>query len=320
MVAVRLENPALNSDWFQVSDMRDTFNPHPVLTLVLGSSSAPPTANGDSYTVAQGVTLTTTAPQVAPPTPLVSYNFDEAATGTTPAQDGGPPPSLPGTFTGAATRTPSTPGFASTGALDLTAPGRNTVNVGPVAALNNASALTVTAWINLRTSSSNTGKQLVNDHNLGLTNANGWDLELYPPNSTPASGDTRLQFTAWGASGTGQGAVSNAFLTTGKWVFVAATFSPGRVVTFYAGDTAVPVSQVGQSGALSYGVAPSSTAPLIIGDPGWSSSNPTFFSAPAWLDDVRVFGSALTAAQVEAIRQSNLPASVLANDITPARK
>ena len=113
--------------------------------------------------------------------------------------------------------------------------------------------MTVTAWINLRTSSSNTGKQLVNDHNLGLSNSNGWNLELSPANSTPASGDTGLTFNAWAANGTGQGAVSSAFLTAGKWVFVAATFSPGRVVTFYAGDTAASVSQVGQSGALSNG-------------------------------------------------------------------
>jgi VCBS repeat-containing protein len=407
VAAVRLENPTLNANWFQVSDMRDTLNPHPVLTLTLGSttpiavndsytaieatalmvpaasgvlandtdpngqaltaslvsnpshgtvtlngdgsftytpaanyfgtdsftyqasdgtltsspgtvtitiasSDAPPVVANDAYTVAQGATFTTTTVPPATPAPLLRYGFDEAATGNAPAQDSGQAPAAPGTFTGGATRTPSTPGFASTGALDLSVPGSNTVNAGHVSKLDSATALTVTAWINVRSTSNLVGKELISDANVPGSFTSGWDFTFASTTGSATAGDTAVSFLVYNSSGAGQGKQSPAFTASNRWVFVAATLDANRSLTLYEGDTSSPVSQLGTPATLSYGLAPNA-ASLIVGGSGYAPTSPSY-TPSTWVDDVRIYNTALTAAQLDAVRQSNLPAGVLAND------
>jgi hypothetical protein len=313
IVAVRLENATLDSDWFQVSDSRDTTNPKPLLTLMV--DPAPPAAAADHYTVAQGGTLTTVA-QAAGPAPLLRYNFDEASSGNAPVQDTGQVPAAPGTLTGGATRTPSTPGLASAGALDLSTPGSDTVNAGHVSKLDPLTAMTVTAWINLRSSSSNSGKELISDVDTPGTLTSGWDLRLTTPFESHPLGTTAVTFNVFNSSGGGQGKASTSFTPNDRWLFIAVTFDTNRVATLYEGDTATAVAQLGQSGSFAYGLAPNVSS-LIIGGAG-SSPTAAANTPPAWLDDVRIFGSALTPAQVDAVRQDNLPTGLLANDTSPA--
>jgi hypothetical protein len=129
-------------------------------------------------------------------TMLLRYDFDEASSGTTNALDvSGYGTAAPGMFIGSATRTSNTPGGASLGALDLMTGDVNDdyVSGGDADKLDQLSAMTLTAWVNLRTASSGTsvsGKRLLSKWGPSSSD-NGWQWVL----------DSDI--TGWGAITTG---------------------------------------------------------------------------------------------------------------------
>jgi hypothetical protein len=290
-------------------------------TFSVTSVAAPPTAINDSYSVNPGSTLTVAG---LPSTTgaLLRYGFDEASSGSVGAQDSGVAPAAPGTFSGAATRTSNTPGSGSPGALDLSAPGNDVVSAGHVAKLDNLGALTLTGWINLRGTPTNQDVILSDDPTLNEPAGDGgWDLRIAKPydNNNPLSASNfALQFGVAQAKGgyvNTEAGSSTALNASGQWIFVAATYDANGLLTFYEGDTATTVAQVGSQTSIGLPLG-RNTAPFEIG--GSATFSSTDLTPPAWLDDLRVYGTALTAAQLDQVRTQDLGSGVLANDTSPS--
>ncbi len=292
-------------------------------TLTVTPATFPaPTAINDSYTVSAGGTLVT-AGGVPAPGALLRYGFDEATSGAGTAQDSGQSLAAPGTFTGTATRTANTPGGVSAGALDLSAAGGNSyVNAGDVSKLDNLSSLTLTAWINLRAVPQAGDVLMSDDFALGApAGLAGWELRIAQPfdNSQPISASNfALSFGVSESAGSflnTQAQASSSFSANGQWVFVAVTFTSGGLLTYYTGSPGSAITQLGVQ-ALFNNKLGTDSAPFEIGATG---SQPSVnLTPPAWLDDVNVYGSALSAAQVDAIRTEDLGTGVLANDLDPS--
>src|SRR5262249_5270316 len=147
----------------------------------------------------------------------------------------------------------------------------------------------------------------------------GWELRIgnsYSNNGPISAANFGLQFYIYQDEGNyanGQGAASSAINAADRWVFLAVTFDANRVVNYYIGDPANSVAGAGSS-TLSFGLAPNS-APFEIG--ATASGSAINRTPSAWLDDVRVYGSALSAAQLDGIRREDLGRGVLANDSDP---
>ena len=290
-------------------------------TFTVSAVTPPPTAVNDSYSVLPGNTLTV-AGVPSSSGALLRYGFDEASSGSVTAQDSGAAPAAPGSFSGAATRTSNTPGSGSPGALDLSAPGNNVVSAGYVAKLDNLGALTLTGWISLRGTPSDQDVILSDDPALNEPAGDGgWDLRITTPydNNNPLSASNfAIQFGVAQAKGgyeNTEGGSSTALSANGQWVFVAATYDANGLLTFYRGDTRTAVARVGNQTIVGLPLG-KNTAPFEIG--GTAIFPTTDYTPPAWLDDLRVYGSALTAAQLEQVRTQDLGSGVLANDTSPS--
>jgi hypothetical protein len=221
---------------------------------------------------------------------LLQYNFDEA-TGTA-LDSSGTSPQANAAFTNSATRTPNTPsgiGYAldvSSGAttnnyLFATAPTKLNVSL---------TNLTLTTWINLQSNPS------ANDRLMGnITASSGFDFYFNNPSASAAQFGFRKNSTSGGtASATGVDAAN-------KWVFVAVVYD-GSNVSFYTGTPSSSVGQLGANSVLTGNIT-ASIADFRVGSTPATSSDRT---PPAWFDDVRVHNTALSLAQLESIRQTNL--------------
>ena len=286
------------------------------VTLTVGQ---PPVANNDSYVTQENTTLTVSGLGLSSGS-LLRYLFDEAGSGTATAVDSGAAPAANGTFAGAATRTANTPQSASTGALDLTA-GQGYVSGGYASKLEGLGALTLTAWIDLRSAPADQSVLMSDNPYYATAPAGngGWELRITKPfsNSNPLSAaNFALAFQVYqdeGSSANSQAATSAALNAANRWIFVAVTYDANHLMNYYVGDPANAVANAGSAG-YNYGLA-SNSAPFEIGATAFDQN--TNHTPPAWLDDVRVYGSALSAGQVDGIRREDLGRGVLANDIDP---
>jgi VCBS repeat-containing protein len=280
-----------------------------------------------------------------------NYGFDEAGTGTADALDSGAAPAANAHLLSGATRTASSPGGASRRALDLTADGSVINYATPGVDVNKIDALgsmTVTLWLNLRADPSN-GDILLSD--LAASGApagtGGWELRLESASGTPTASNPSLYFTVFertsAASARGEGkffqgpdanqkwvflALTSAASARGegkffqgpdanqKWVFLALTFATDRTLRTYNASETAPVTVLGSTSLFSIPLRDNST-PLGIG--GSTSLATTDHTPPAWMDDVRIYDRALSAAELEAVRQEDLVKGngVLANDSDP---
>ncbi len=118
------------------------------VSITVNQVNDPPVALDDSYSTTQDGTLVVGGVGVPP---VLRYGFDEVTGGTVAAQDTGTTPAAPGTLVGQATRTASTPGGASSSALDLGLSGKNYVTTGTdTDKVDTLTTLTLSGWINLR--------------------------------------------------------------------------------------------------------------------------------------------------------------------------
>jgi len=222
--------------------------------------------------------------QVVLPTPVVNLTFDgrnetvsgvTAWTSSTPSGAG----SALNLSTGAA-------GFASTSAT-------------PVVGL---SAFTVTMWVDLQAAPA------ANDRLISsLVSNSGIDLRVAAPSQGTFSASNfslTLQVNSLIASSTVLVNVRNVN-AGGQWAFVAVTYS-GSQVKFYDGSTSVSVAALAPSGAvpLSAGSV-GSTSMLQIGATPATSADRT---PPGWFDEVRIYDSVLSLAQLEQVRIDNVTA------------
>jgi hypothetical protein len=246
------------------------------------------------------IALVSATPVMAtPPTPLLQYTFDDGS-GNVDAADTGVAPPANGQFNGAATRTSNTPngiGYA----LDVTTSGVNDyVHCGDPAKLDNSTtlsnALTLTAWVNLQ-AVPNAKDRIMSK----ISTVGGFDLYFNNASATAVN----LNFDVNSTSG---GCFSSAINMSQQWVFVAVTFDATKTannVLFYTGGTNT-VATLLNTTSLAKGLITNSANEFRVASTAASTSDRT---PPAWIDDVRVYDSVLSAFDVETVRsQGGLPA------------
>ena len=227
---------------------------------------------------------------------LLQYNFDEASgnaldsSGTGIAADA--------SLFNLASRTTNTP--SGTGkAFDVTPGGSFTNYAFAVTGTNKLNValtnLTLTTWINLQGMIA-AGDRLMGNIN-GIAPGSGFDFAF---NTTVAPTAAILTFRK---NSTGGGSPATAAVNlTNKWVFLSVVYN-GANVSYYTGTVASAVGQLGTSVVLSGNINASTNNFQVGATPATAADR----TPPAWFDDVRVYDTALTSAQLETIRQTVLP-------------
>ena len=237
------------------------------------------------------------------PAPLLRYTFDE---GTGQALDSGTAPNTAGDLLGGATRSGDTPGGSSPFALDLRtdAPFAHVLE-GDAADLDGLGQLTLTTWLKVQTYTA--GNNRLSAKQGGGANFDGFSWNM---NATPVSGPVgpdnfRLGLFLGGSAGFAS-VFSNDDVGAVEWTFLAATYdSTTSEVKFFTGGVGTPVTQVGTTQALNAGVIDALAARYGV---GFTDAAPTANTSVLGLqDDVRVYGVALAAAQLEQVRLQNVP-------------
>jgi large repetitive protein len=280
-----------------------------------------PVARDDAYLVKQGSTFTANTPGDSGGE-LLRYGFDEAGSGAAPAADSGAAPAANGNFQGAATRGATGPNGVGGGVLDLTG-GNGYVSTGAdVQKLDSPTALTLTAWINLQ-AVPNDGDLIMSDAPPSFptppAGSGGWLFQINTPwnNSNPLSASNfALAFgvrQSQGSSSTTSYSTSYALSADHQWAFVAMTIDATGLQTFYSGDATTPLAQLGGQFIQNTPIL-DNAVPFQVGGTGLESADHT---APAWLDDVRVYNRALSRDELARVQGETTRAGVLANDFDP---
>jgi len=277
-----------------------------------------PVGSADAYSVPEDGVLTVGPAAPAAADPVLRYTFDESASGSGTAADGGATPLAPGSFHGQATRTDSTPGGASLGALDLTAAGTNYVSAGDADKIDSANALTVTLWLNLR-DVPHDNDRLVGDWDGGIPPAGSkgfaWTIGRQVDWSLPTADNFGLMYWSYSSDGTSAGGSATTmfgFSADQEWAFLVLTIDASGMVRMYQGDESLGVVNRG-SQQYPTGPRPNPSA-FRIGGLGAYGADDT---PAAWIDDVRVYNRILTTAEMDAVRLQGIDevaGGVLTND------
>lgn len=233
---------------------------------------------------------------------MLRYSFDEASSGTNTVLDtSGVTNQSNGTFFGTGTRTSNTPGGFGVAAFDAGTGGGGYIDAGDVDKLDGLSKITITFWLRLYGPPAN-GQFVLTKQDAG--NVNGYEV-LYglPSGGAGVLGATnfavKLRLGTLTAS-----AVSADLNADNAWIFVAITYdgtATSSNLRFYNGGPSTPI---GAATVRNYnaGIPPVTTAPFRICA---SAAGPATISA--MMDDVRIYANVLGSAQLELIRQANLP-------------
>lgn len=240
-------------------------------------------------------------------TPLLRYSFDDQ---TNPTADSGSGTPAPGGINGTSQFITTTPGGFSAAAWDTNGgPEGNNVAGGDAAKLDNLSALTLTTWVNLQANP--TGNDRIISKRNGTTAEGFFDLTFVPTGGGSITA-TGLRVQLGIDNGTTEASYRTNDVSFGglnQWVFIAATYDgsgvAGAAAQFYIGsETAPAVALTKSADGAGIGAAGDNAASFAVADIGSFSGDRT---SDAFFDDVRVYDSVLTPAQIEAIRASNVP-------------
>lgn len=231
---------------------------------------------------------------------LMRYTFDEAASGTTAAVDSsGVANQGNGTFSGTGTRTSNTPGSFGVAAFDAGSGGGGYIDAGDVDKLDGQQKLTITAWIRLYGAPAN-GQFLLTKQDTG--NTSGFEL-LYglPSAGSIAANNFTVKLRVGTSTASGVSADLNADNT---WIFVAVTYDGSAAssnLRFYNGGPSTPV---GSATVRNYnaGTATANSQPFRL-----CASSAAAGTVSVMVDDVRIYANVLPVAQIETIRQGNVP-------------
>lgn len=245
------------------------------------------------------------APTIASAAPLLWYNFDEASGN---ALDSGDAPAADAALLGGATRSSNTPsGFGSS--LDLRDDASTYAYAleGDADKLDGLTALTLTTWLNLAQYTSGNNRLLAKQAS-GNFGGFSWNMNA-TPNSGPVGPDNfRLGIFLGNNVSSGAGDFAAGFSTDdagadNKWVFLAVTYDGTQAANntkFYLGGVNSSVGQLGSDLSLTQLTIEAGTALFGV---GYTDAAPTAdTSAIGFQDDVRVYGSALSLEELEAVR------------------
>ncbi|UCD30360.1 MAG: LamG domain-containing protein, partial [Planctomycetota bacterium] len=241
--------------------------------------------------------------------PVLHYGFDRNNYDNRDARDVGTPPAADGIFTGDAIRMADPPANFSCAALDLTPNGAINNYVITGADVNKIDALTemtVAMWVNLQANPDNEDS-LVSKVPQGFpvppVGVGGWALWIGEVGGNPPTASNfSLNFGIYKSLGTYwqiQGSYSPAVNADHKWVFLAITYDATKRQRFYVGDENTVVSQIGLTQIYTYDLLDNSSE-FRVGSDGFYPG--TDYTPPAWIDDVRIYDSALSAAELDQVR------------------
>jgi hypothetical protein len=243
-------------------------------------------------------------PSFAVAAPLLRYTFDEASGN---ALDTGDAPASDGVLNGGAVRSSNTPGgFGSSIDFRTETPYAHVLS-GDADKLDGLSAITLTTWLNVETYTSG-------NHRLAAKQAGGafggfnWSMNATPNDGPVGPDNFRLAMFAGNNVSSGAGDFGAAFSTAdvdaaNKWVMLAVTYDNSLAAgntTFYIGGVNSPMTQLGGAVTLPQLTIEGGGARFGV---GFTDAAPTAnTSVLGYQDDVRVYGSALSLAELEAVR------------------
>ena len=276
-------------------------NPHYPRSRI-GDALAKATPRSALATACGLLVLVGAAQTVSAQIPYLRYSFDEASG---PALDtSGKDAQANGTFVGTGTRTSITPGGYPGAAFDTGTGGGGYIDAGDADKLDGLQKFTLTAWLRLYGTPVN--GQFIMAKRDGA-NTTGFSL-LYGLPSGGATVMDATNFTIKVRVGTSTGSGVSADLNADHaWIFVAVTYD-GTITTsnlkFYNGGPTTAVSSA-TTKTYNAGVPPANSESFQI------CAMASFASTvSAMVDDVRVYTNVLSQAQLETVRQSNLPATL----------
>ncbi len=224
--------------------------------------------------------------------PILQMDFNDAA-GNQSLENRGTW-NVTGTFGGNAAYTtdaapPNTGGFAcsfdgSTGGAQF----------GDLNGLDGKNTATMTAWVNLDSSPSDTRRIVSNQDNTD-SSREGIELAITSGNN--------LQVIRGLNGGNDDQVTSTASISQDTWTFVAAVFSNGKDVDFYTSTTAGSVGTADSDSMTATNAIQASTEDFYIGRR--PDSDERVF--PGLIDNVRIYDTALTQAELNTISSFNDP-------------
>jgi hypothetical protein len=179
---------------------------------------------------------------------------------------------------------------------------------GSLNSLEDFTSMTMTFWVKL-TAPTLAGNERILSKCPG---SGGYELIL---SGTPSAARLNLNLNNQSSSSLSSGTVN----LTG-WTFVAVTWTGGSGVTYYAGTPTTSPTVFGSLAALSNGNPTSFTANTGAFQLGGRDGVSGDRTAAGHYDDVRIYASALTATELEIVRQQNIsvaPAAPSALAATP---
>ena len=249
-------------------------------------------------------------PSFAAGAPLLRYTFDEPNGN---ALDSGDAPPADADLLGGATRSSNTPGgFGSS--LDLRDDATTYAHAldGDADKLDGLSALTLSTWLNVEEYTSGNNRLLAKQA-AGTFGGFSWNMNATTNDGPVGPDNFRLGIFLGNNISAGAADFGAAFSTddvdaANKWVFLAVTYDNSQAANntkFYIGGVNTPVTQLGGDLTLPQLTVDGGTALFGV---GYTDAAPTAdTSVIGYQDDVRVYGTALTLAELEAIRVENIP-------------
>jgi len=224
---------------------------------------------------------------------LVEYNFGEGS-GTAVANTGTLGAAANGTLTGSwSTSTPSGTGHSVSFTGSNAAEGVSTGSA--VAGLNGLNQVTGVLWLNLRAAPAKYDRLVSNS-----SSGNGFDFAV----SGVSGGNFTVLLNLDSVVGTASDSISQ---NLNNWTFLAFTYD-GTVTTenlkFYTATIANSVAQLGGTKTANAGALGTSTNPFEVANTALTGEDRT---PPALFDNVRIYDTVLSSAELEAIRVATVP-------------
>jgi hypothetical protein len=232
--------------------------------------------------------------------PLLWYRFDEAGGN---ALDYGDPPPADAALLGGATRSSNTPsGFGSSLDMRDDAATYEYALAGDADKLDGLGALTLSTWLNVEAYTSGNNR-LMSKQAAGSFGGFSWNMNATPNDGPVGPDNFRLGIFLGDGS-----AFSFAFSTADvdahdKWVFLAVTYDSSQATNntkFYIGGVNTPVAQLGSDLTLTQLTVEGDTSLFGVGYTDAASTADT--SVIGYQDDVRVYGRALSVAELDDVR------------------
>ncbi|HEX6963993.1 MAG TPA: LamG-like jellyroll fold domain-containing protein [Lacipirellula sp.] len=248
--------------------------------------------------------LVALVPALSAAAPLLQWTFDEASGN---ALDTGDAPANDGVLTGGAVRSSNTPsGFGSSVDLRNDSPYAHVLG-GDAAKLDGLSALTLTTWLNVESYTSG-NHRLVAKQASGNFGGFNFSMNAAPNDGAVGPDNFKIGLFLGNNVSSGAGDFGFAYATTdvdaaNKWVMLAVTYDSSLAsdnTRYYIGGVNTPVTQLGAPVTLPQLTVDGGLARFGVGFTDAAPAANT--SVIGYQDDVRVYGSALDLAALEAVR------------------